>query len=86
MRTTGIYIAAVVMMGVLLTGIAGAADQPMRQVPNGQGDDAKLPNCVIGVSLQIGAERISDPACHMSGWFIRRDPLSKQGLDMETKS
>jgi hypothetical protein len=62
MNVTGIHIAAGVMMGLLLTGAAWAADQPMTQTPYAHGHEDKLPNGMIGVSLQVGAEHIGDPA------------------------
>jgi len=44
MRIRSIHIAAGVMVGLLLTGAAGAADQSPNQAPYGHGDDAKLPS------------------------------------------
>lgn len=43
MKGTGIHIAAGVMMGLLLTGAAGAADQPMSQTPYAHGGEDKFP-------------------------------------------
>ena len=62
MKIASIHIVAGVMMGLLLAGAAVAADQPMSQTPYVHGDEAKLPNGVIGLTLQVGAERIGDPA------------------------
>ena len=74
MRIERIHIiVAGVMTGLLLFGTAGAADQ---QPPYAHGDAAKLPNGVIGVSLQVGAQRIGDPAAYATvtapGWRPRR--------------
>jgi len=80
MKITGIYIAAGVIMGLLLTGAAGAADQPMGQTPYAHGDDDKLPHGVIGVSLQVGAERIGDPAVLYVGMVHPEGPAHQAGL------
>jgi len=80
MRITRIHIAAGVMTGLLLTGAAWAADQPMSQTPYAHGDDAKLPSGVIGVSLQIGAERIGDPSVLYVGMVHPEGPAHQAGL------
>ena len=80
MKTKRIHIAAGVMMGLLLTGAVGAADQPESQAPSVQGDNAKLPNGVIGISLQIGAERIGDPAVLFVGMVHPAGPAHLAGL------
>ena len=80
MRIKRIHMAAGVMMGLLLTGAAWAADQPMSQAPYGHGDDAKLPNGVIGVSLQVGAERIGDPSVLYVGMVHPEGPAHQAGL------
>jgi C-terminal processing protease CtpA/Prc len=80
MRIKGIHIAVGVMTGLLLTGTAGAAEQPPSQAPYGHGDDAKLPNGVIGVSLQIGAERIGDPSVLYVGMVHPEGPAHQAGL------
>ena len=41
---------------------ADGQDKPKNEMPRPRGDDANLPNGVIGVSLHVGAERIGDPA------------------------
>jgi len=41
---------------------ADGYDKPGSQAQRPHGDDADLPNGVIGLSLQIGAERVGDPA------------------------
>jgi C-terminal processing protease CtpA/Prc len=80
MRIKRFPIAACVMTGLLLAGAAGAADQPMSQTPYAHGDDAKLPNGVIGVSLQVGAERIGDPAVLYVGMVHPEGPAQQAGL------
>jgi C-terminal processing protease CtpA/Prc len=80
MKGTGIHIAAGVMMGLLLTGAAGAADQPMSQTPYAHGGEDKLPNGTIGVSLQVGAERIGDPAVLYVGMVHPEGPAHQAGL------
>jgi C-terminal processing protease CtpA/Prc len=75
-----IHIAAGLMMGLLLTGAAWAADQPMGQAPYAHGDEAKLPGGVIGVSLQVGAERIGDPSVLYVGMVHPEGPAHQAGL------
>ena len=80
MRIKNIHIATGVMMGLLLAGAAVAADQPMSQTPYAHGDEAKLPNGVIGLSLQVGAERIGDPAVLYVGMVRPEGPAQQAGL------
>ena len=80
MRIKRIHIATGVMMGLLLTGAAGAADQPVSEAPYAHGDEAKLPNGVIGLSLQVGAERIGDPAVVYVGMVRPEGPAQQAGL------
>jgi C-terminal processing protease CtpA/Prc len=80
MRIKHIHIAVGVMMGLLLTGAAWAADQPASQAPYAHGDDTKLPNGVIGLSLQVGAERIGDPAVLYVGMVHPDGPAQEAGL------
>ena len=87
MRVKTIHMATGLMMGLLLTGAAVAADQPVSQAPYAHGDEAKLPNGVIGLSLQVGAERVGDPAVLYVGMVRPEGPaLSKQGSNMEMRS
>jgi C-terminal processing protease CtpA/Prc len=79
-KITRIHIAAGVMMGLLLTGAAGAADQPMGQTPYAHGDEDTLPKGVIGVSLQIGAERLGDPTVLYVGMVHPEGPAHQAGL------
>ena len=80
MRIKGIHIATGVMMGLLLTGAAVAADQPVSEAPYAHGDEAKLPNGVIGLSLQVGAERVGDPAVLYVGMVRPEGPAQQAGL------
>ena len=80
MRITSIHIATGVMMGLLLTGAAVAADQPVSEAPYAHGDEAKLPNGVIGLSLQVGAERVGDPAVLYVGMVRPEGPAQQAGL------
>jgi membrane-associated protease RseP (regulator of RpoE activity) len=79
MKLFMIHIAAGLLMGLLIAGPA-IADQPASQVPYGHGEDAKLPNGVIGISLQIGAERIGDPAILYVGMVHPEGPAHQAGL------
>ena len=80
MRINSIHIATGVMIGLLLTGAAWAAEQPVSEAPYAHGDEAKLPNGVIGLSLQVGAERIGDPAVLYIGMVRPEGPAQQAGL------
>ena len=80
MRINSIHIATGVMMGLLLTGTAVAANQPVSEAPYTHGDEAKLPNGVIGLSLQVGAERVGDPAVLYVGMVRPDGPAQQAGL------
>jgi C-terminal processing protease CtpA/Prc len=81
MKIKSIHIIATgVMMGLLWAGAAAAADQPVNEAPYAHGDEAKLPNGVIGVSLQVGAERIGDPAVLYVGMVRPEGPAQQAGL------
>ena len=75
-----LYIATVLLVGFLVTGPVSAADQPAGQTPYGHGDQTKLPSGVIGVSLQVGAERIGDPAVLYIGIVHPEGPAQKAGV------
>lgn len=79
MRIPSMHIAAGLMMGLLVTGVA-MADQHMSQAHHGYKDDAKLPHGVIGISLQVGAERIGDPAILYVGMVHPEGPAQQAGL------
>ena len=80
MRIKSIHIATGVMMGLLLTGAAVAAEQPVSEAPYAHGDEAKLPNGVIGLSLQVGAERVGDPAVLYVGMVRPEGPAQQAGI------
>lgn len=79
MRISGFSIMTGLFMGFLVAGTA-LADQPANQTPYGHGDDTKLSKGVIGLSLQIGAERIGDPAILYVGMVHPDGPAHKAGL------
>ena len=79
MRITGFQIAAGLIMGLLITGSV-TAGQHTGQAPYGPGDDTRLPNGVIGISLHIGAERIGDPAILYVGMVHPGGPAHQAGL------
>ena len=70
MNTNRTNMAAFLFMTVLCALSGGTSqvsaaegqDKPKSEMPRPQGDDANLPNGVIGVSLRVGADRIGDPA------------------------
>ena len=80
MKSKNVHIATGLMMGLVLAGLVGAADEPMGQPPSAHGESAKLPNGVIGISLQIGAERIGDPAVLFIGMVHPEGPAHQAGI------
>lgn len=80
MKKRTAYLAGCVMFGLLCSMEVRAADSPATQSPNAHGDEAALPNGVIGVSLQIGAERIGDPAVLYVGMVHPEGPAHQAGL------
>jgi len=80
MKITGNHIATGLMVGLLLTVPVWAAEQPVSPAPYAHGDDSSLPNGVIGVSLQVGAERIGDPAVLYVGMVHPEGPAQQAGL------
>jgi predicted metalloprotease with PDZ domain len=79
MRISGSHIVVGLIMGLLVAGLA-VADQPANQAPYGHGGDTRLPKGVIGLSLQIGAERIGDPAILYVGMVHPEGPAHKAGI------
>lgn len=59
---------------------AEGLDQPGSQAQRPHGDDANLPNGVIGVSLHVGAERIGDPASLYVAHVHPEGPAQQAGL------
>jgi C-terminal processing protease CtpA/Prc len=68
------------VIGLLFTSATGAADHPMSQGSYAHEDEVKLPSGVIGVSLQVGAERIGDPAMLYVGMVHPEGPAQQAGL------
>ena len=54
--------------------------KPGNQAQRPHGDDANLPNGVIGVSLHVGAERIGDPASLFVAHVHPEGPAQQAGL------
>ena len=61
-------------------GAAEGQDKPGSQAQRPQGDDANLPNGVIGVSLHVGADRIGDPASLYVAHVHPEGPAQQAGL------
>jgi predicted metalloprotease with PDZ domain len=88
MNTNRNNLAAFLVLTVLCALSGGASqvlavegqDKPKGDVPRPQGDEAKLPNGVIGVSLQVGAERIGDPASLYVAHVHPEGPAQQAGL------
>jgi C-terminal processing protease CtpA/Prc len=80
MRIKSVSIATLVMMGLLLAGAVGAVDEPMGQASSATREGVTLPSGVIGISLQIGAERIGDPAVLYVGMVHPEGPAHQAGL------
>lgn len=80
MRMKNVLFVAGVVAGLLVIGGALAADRPMSQRPDVHGDEVMLPSGVIGVSLQLGAERIGDPAILYVGMVHPEGPAQQAGL------
>ena len=55
-------------------------DKSGSQTQRPHGDDANLPNGVIGVSLHVGAERIGDPASLYVAHVLPEGPAQQAGL------
>lgn len=79
MRIPSICITLGLVIGLLVHG-AAMADQHTSQAHHGYKDDAKLPHGVIGISLQVGAERIGDPAILYVGMVHPEGPAQQAGL------
>ena len=59
---------------------AEGQDKPESQAQRPYGDEANLPNGVIGVSLHVGAERIGDPASLYVAHVHPEGPAQQAGL------
>jgi C-terminal processing protease CtpA/Prc len=92
MMTKTINVTFAVLMSaltVVLCQIAGTTsevraaegqDKPESQAPRPYGNDANMPNGVIGVSLHVGAERIGDPASLYVAHVYPVGPAQQAGL------
>jgi C-terminal processing protease CtpA/Prc len=74
------HMAAYLMLGVLYTMDAGAADRPTAPVPNAHERQANVAHGVIGVSLHIGADRVGDPAVLYVAMVHPGGPAQEAGL------
>jgi C-terminal processing protease CtpA/Prc len=59
---------------------AEGQDMPGNQAQRPHGDEANLPNGVIGVSLHVGADRIGDPASLYVAHVHPEGPAQQAGL------
>ncbi len=59
---------------------AEGQDKPKSDMNRPYGDEANLPNGVIGVSLHVGAERIGDPASLYVAHVHPEGPAQQAGL------
>jgi hypothetical protein len=85
MRITSFHIAAGLILGLVVTGSA-MADTYTAQAPYEHSDDTKLSNGIIGISLQIGTERIGDPAILYVGMVHTEGPATRRDSDMGMRS
>ena len=79
MRLAGVHVAAGLIMDILITGSVTAC-QHTGEARYAHGDDTRLPHGVIGISLQVGAERIGDPAILYVGMVHPEGPAHKAGI------
>jgi len=59
---------------------AEGQDKPESQAQRPHGNDANMPNGVIGLSLHVGAERIGDPASLYVAHVYPSSPAQQSGL------
>ena len=84
--TTTILMTVLTVVLCHISGTTNAAraaeeqDKPESQTQRPHGDDANLPNGVIGVSLDVWAERIGDPASLYVNHVIPEGPAQQAGL------
>ena len=80
---------AALLFLIVLCALPGGASQvlavegqgkPGSQAQRPHGDDANLPNGVIGVSLHVGADRIGDPASLYIAHVHPEGPAQQAGL------
>lgn len=78
MSMKNLSVAVCVMMALSSSVAACATDKGQTQY--GHGDEGNLPNGVIGISLQVGAERIGDPAVLYVAMVHPEGPARQAGL------
>ncbi|BFU94964.1 MAG: exported protein of unknown function [Nitrospira sp.] len=69
-----------VIAGLLFIASPAGADQSTDQTSSKHGEEATRPKGVIGVSLQVGAERIGDPAMLCVAMVHPEGPAHGAGL------
>ncbi len=69
-----------VLLGLLSTAVVVSAVEQKSDSSYGHGEEAALRNGVIGVSLQLGAERIGDPAVLYVAMVHPEGPAHQAGL------
>jgi C-terminal processing protease CtpA/Prc len=69
-----------VMSGVAQLMAAEGPDKSKSDMSRSHGDDPKMPNGVIGVALNVGAERIGDPALLYVAHVHPEGPAQQAGL------
>ncbi|MGC4099556.1 MAG: PDZ domain-containing protein [Nitrospira sp.] len=79
MQIPGFPIAIALIMALSIAGSA-LAEESSGSPASGLGEHGKLPNGVIGVSLQIGAERIGDAAILYVSRVHPEGPAHQAGL------
>lgn len=79
MRSTILFLILSVMSGLLFWGGASIADQSAEPSLK-QGEGMQLPKGVIGVSLDVSAERIGDPAILYVAMVNPEGPAHRAGL------
>jgi S1-C subfamily serine protease len=62
MRKMRDVVVAALFLVSLLTTVIAKADQPTGQLPYAHGDDIKLAHGLIGITIQVAANRIGEPA------------------------
>lgn len=80
MTMRGGKIAVCALLGLLTTVGIVSADQPKAASSDRHAEEAVLPSGVIGVSLQVGAERIGDPAVLYVAMVHPEGPAHRAGL------
>jgi C-terminal processing protease CtpA/Prc len=80
MKLGMVSISITVIAGLLFVAWSAGADQPTDQTSYKHGEETTRPKGVIGVSLQVGAERIGDPAVLYVAMVHPEGPAHGAGL------